>query len=139
MSTKRVLIVDHYDPTLDLLVEVLKSEGYTPLCYPDEFLSAACIGDARADLLILDLGLGDPFGVLQLLRDLRQQPNTWALPVIVNSTDERLLEGLAEELRELGCIALSKPFDLERLVSAVSASLGRGRERNRGGSTERAF
>jgi DNA-binding response OmpR family regulator len=139
MIAKRVLIIDHYDPTLDLLVEVLKCEGYTPLRYSGECLDASCIGDARADLLILDLGVGEPSGVLPLLRALRQQPNTWALPVIVNSTDDRLLESLAEDLLELRCTALSKPFDLEMLVAVVSASLNTGRERSCGSSAEHAF
>jgi DNA-binding response OmpR family regulator len=139
MIAKRVLIVDHYDPTLDLLVEVLKSEGYTALRYSGECLSAAYIAEARADLLILDLEISDPDGALLLLRALRHQPNTWALPVIVNSTDDRLLGRLAEELRELNCTALSKPFDLGMLVSVVSASLDTGRERSRGSSAEHAY
>lgn len=139
MTSKRVLIIDHYDPTLDLLVEVLKGEGYTPLRYSGECLNSRCIGDARADLLILDLGVGEPSGVLLLLRGLRQQPDTWALPVIVNSTDDHLLDYLAEDLRELRCSVLSKPFDLEMLVSMVSASLDTGRERPCGSSAEQVF
>jgi DNA-binding response OmpR family regulator len=139
MTEKRVLIVDHYDATLDLLVELFKGEGYTALRSSGERLSAGCIGDARADLVILDLGLDDPSGVLPLLRDLRQRPNTWALPVIVNSTDEQLLEHLAEDLRELRCAALSKPFDLETLMALVRACLDPGRERSRGSAGERAF
>jgi len=139
MTKKRVLIVDHYDATLDLLVELLKSEGYTALRSSGERLSAGCIGDAQADLLILDLGLGDPSDVLPLLRDLRQRPTTWGLPVIVNSTDEQLLEHLAADLRELRCAALSKPFDLDTLMALVREYLDTGRERSWGGATGRAF
>jgi DNA-binding response OmpR family regulator len=137
MVGERVLIIDHYDATLDLLVEVLKAEGYTPLSYFGSCVSAAYIGDARADLLILDLGVGDQDGVLELLRDLRQRPNTQSLPVIVNSTDERLLGYLAEDLRRFGCTALSKPFDLETLISMVRSSLGSRRDRRRSNSSER--
>ena len=138
MIAKRVLIIDHYDATLDLLVEVLKNEGYTPLCYFGNSLSAAHIDDADADLLILDLGVGDRVGVLKLLHDLRQRPTTRALPVIVNSTDDRLLADLEEDLSELDCTTLLKPFDLETLISLVSTSLGTGLERGWGSSTEHA-
>jgi DNA-binding response OmpR family regulator len=139
MIAKRVLIIDHYDATLDLLVEVLKSEGYTPLRYSGGSLNAGCIREARADLLIVDVGVGDSSDVLPLLRALRQQPSTWALPVIVNSTDERLLASLAEDLHELRCTALSKPFDLDMLVAVVSASLDAGYERSCGNSAEPTF
>ena len=126
MLSKRVMIVDDYDPTIELLAEVLESEGYTPICHTEECLSVTCITDARADLLILELGLGEPNGMLQLLHDLRQHPSTWALPVIVNSTDDQLLAELADELSDLSCAAVSKPFDLEVLLRLVGTCLSRG-------------
>jgi DNA-binding response OmpR family regulator len=128
MSSKRVMIVDHYDATVDLLAEIFKSEGYTPIGCRYECLNVASIADAQADLLILELGLGNPVDMLQLLRRLRQHPSTEMLPVIVNSTDEQLLAQLAEELRDLGCVGVAKPFDVDGLVTLVEAYLANGCE-----------
>lgn len=123
MVGKRVMIVDHYDATVELLVEILKSEGYTPISCCLECLNAARIADAHADLLILELGLGSPATMLQLLHKLRQHPSTQALPVIVNSTDDQLLAQLAEELRQLGCIGVAKPFDVDGLLTLVGTQV----------------
>ena len=129
MSSKRVMIVEHYNATEDLFVDILKSEGYAPICCPGEDLNATCILDAQADLLILELGLGSPSDILLLLRNLRHHPSTSGLPVIVNSTDNQLLERLAEQLRELDCFAVSMPFDLEELLALVGTCLAVGCER----------
>ncbi|HEU5102821.1 MAG TPA: hypothetical protein VFU22_27555 [Roseiflexaceae bacterium] len=130
MVSKRIMIVDYYGPTVDLLVEVLKGEGYTPIRSSRECLSVDCIIDARADLLILELGLGYPSTMLQLLRDLRRHPSTLVLPVIVDSTDDLLLAQLDEELRELGCVSVAKPFDIDILLSLVDAGLALGCEQS---------
>jgi len=113
MPNKRVIVVDHDLETARLMAELLKDEGLATLCYPTWLLSVACIEHAQADLLILELGPGDPRASLDLLGDLRRNRLTRTLPVIVDSTDERLLDRLAEQLRELGCILMAKPFALD--------------------------
>jgi DNA-binding response OmpR family regulator len=123
MSSKRVIIVDHYDATAELLVEIFKTEGYTPICCSHECLDVADIAGAQADLLMLELGPGNPSNMLELLRELRQHPSTAALPVIVNSTDDRLLARFTAELRELGCVAVAKPFDVDELLTLVGMRL----------------
>jgi len=123
MYIKRVIVVDHDHATSELIAELLRSEGLAPLCYPTWLLSVMCIEQAQADLLILDLGMGDPSLILELLGDLRRNALTRVLPVIVNSTDNRLLERIAEPLRDLGCITLAKPFDLDEFSALIGACL----------------
>jgi CheY-like chemotaxis protein len=125
MINRRVLIIDHYDATLDLLVEVLQNEGYTALRYPGSHLSAQRVADAQADLLVLELGISDGDDALRLIRDLRQHPDMRALPVIANSTNTRLLNNLGPELDDLGCVALEKPFDLDDLCSLIGSLIAR--------------
>jgi len=83
----------------------------------------AFIEQAQAHLLILECGLGDPGPTLALLGELRRNAPTRALPVIVDSTDNRLLARLAEPLRELGCVGLAKPFELDDFFSSIRSSL----------------
>jgi CheY-like chemotaxis protein len=87
----------------------------------------ACIEQMQANLIILDLSLGEPSATLDLIGELRRNPLTRTLPVIVNSTNDRLLEQLAEPLRDLGCIALPKPFELDDFFSAIQVCLDAGR------------
>jgi len=121
--TKRAIVVDHDQATSELIAELLRGEGIAPLCYPSWLLSVACIKQAQANLLILDLGLGDSSILLDLLGELRGNIHTRRLPVIVNSTDERMLGWLAEPLHDLGCLTLAKPFDLDEFSALVGACL----------------
>ena len=119
-STSRAIIVDHDAATTDLIAELLASVGFVPLCCSTWAISVACIEQAQAQLLVLDLDMGDPNSMLALLGELRQNMPTRALQVIVVSTDDRLLEQIAEPLRELSCVALAKPFELDDFFSSVS-------------------
>src|SRR3954471_15118419 len=85
--TNRVIVVDHDSATTELIAEILASIGCVPLCYATGLLSVASIDQARAHLLILELVPGDSGAALDLLGELRKNPQTRALPVIVNSTD----------------------------------------------------
>jgi DNA-binding NtrC family response regulator len=125
--SRRVIVIDYDAATTELFAELLKSEGLMPICYPAMPISAMCIEQAQAQLLILELGLGDPCAALALLSALRQNAHTRALPVIVNSTDNRLLERLAAPLRDLDCAILAKPFELDDFFSLVSGCLEPGR------------
>jgi len=127
MHSNRVMVVDHDESTTELIADLLKSEGLAPLCCSASLLSVACIEQMQANLIILDLSLGEPSAALDLIGELRRNPPTRALPVIVNSTNDRLLEQLAEPLRDLGCIALPKPFELDDFFSAIQVCLDAGR------------
>lgn len=127
IPSKRVIVVDYDDATTELIAELLRSEGIVPLCCSAWPVSVGFIEQMQAHLLILELGPGDPSAALDLLGELRQNPHTRALPVIANSTDERLLERLAEQLHTLGCLILAKPFELDDFFSSISLYLDIGR------------
>jgi DNA-binding NtrC family response regulator len=127
IDTKRVIVIDYDAATTELFAELLQSEGLRPICYPALPISATCIEQTQAQLLILELGLGDPGAALALLGSLRQNAHTRALPVIVNSTDDRLLARLAAPLRDLDCAILAKPFELDDFFSLISMCLEPGR------------
>ena len=123
----RVIVADHDKATTELIAELLKSEGFAPLCCAAWLLSVAFIEQTQAHLIILDLSLRDPRAALDLIGELRRNPPTSALPVIVSSTDDRLLERLAEPLRDLDCIVLAKPFELDDFFAAIRVCLYAGR------------
>jgi DNA-binding NtrC family response regulator len=112
---KTVLIVDD-DRSLRLLCRVnLELEGH-------RVFEAATLADARAlleregpDVILLDVHIGNEDG-LELLEELE------ALDVPVRVV---LLSGTSEigsELRDRVAGVIGKPFDLERLASAVSGA-----------------
>jgi len=123
---KRVIVVDNDSATTELIAEIVSSIGCMPLCYATWILSVASIEQAQAQLLILELVPGDTGATLNLLGELRRNPRTRALPIIVNSTDNKLLSQLAESLRDLSCMMLSKPFELDDFFSLINMCLDTG-------------
>jgi DNA-binding response OmpR family regulator len=121
---QRVLVADPDTETVNLIAELLKDEGFVPIRYPSWLLSATCIARAQADLLVLGLGPGDASAALDLLGDLRRESFIPRLPVIILSTDDRLLVRMAQPLHDLGCVALAKPFELDDFLSSIRKSLG---------------
>jgi DNA-binding response OmpR family regulator len=119
MITKPVVVIEDDPATIDLIAEVLDDEGFATLRYPDWLVSGTIIADVQPELLILELRHDDPSKGLLLLEELRQCPATRAIPAIVSSTDQCLLQHLAEPLRRLGCVILAKPFDLDEFLSKI--------------------
>jgi DNA-binding response OmpR family regulator len=120
----RVLVADPDTDTVDLIAELLKDEGFVPIRYPGWLLSAECIAQAQADMLVLGLGPGDASAALDLVGDLRRDSHITGLPVIILSTDNLLLARMAQPFHDLGCVALAKPFDLDEFLSSIRKSLG---------------
>ena len=121
-SPRRVLLVDD-EPHIGLLVG-------PPFAQVGVHLDAArTLAAARAalrmstpDALLLDLHLPDGSG-LDLLRDLRDDPATRALPVLVLTAeaDDRVLAAVAQS----GAEVITKPFSPSKLTQRVLATLDR--------------
>ena len=115
----RILIVDDEPDILLMLRMGLEDEGHDVVMAADGEMAMAKIGEQRPDLVVLDLmmPLLDGYGVLDRLRSVEDPP-----PVIVLSAkNER-----ADVDRAMGLGAtefVAKPFDLDRLVALVEATL----------------
>jgi len=122
-GTKHVVVVDDDRDTLALYRDVLGEESYraTLLASPD--LEPAAVAALAPDLLLLDLRFGHERRGVDLLRRLKGNPDTLAIPVLVCSADARLLDELHEELAAWDCAVLAKPFGLDDLLAAIAGCL----------------
>lgn len=125
----RLLIVEDDPDTALLLAMLVRRWGYgAEVAHTlDEALS--WLERRSFDAVTLDLMLPDGNG-LTLLRRLREQPQTRELPVLVVSATAE--EGRLEIGGELNAVDwLAKPFDEQRLVSALQGSLRMRPQRER--------
>jgi CheY-like chemotaxis protein len=122
-TAKHILAGDDSPEVLDLFRDLLEAEGYRVTLAPDA-LDLALIKRADPDLVILDHMLEDGAGSgWQLLRELRQDPATAALPVVVcTGAVHRVRENVAL-LDQFGAALVLKPFDIDRLLQAISQAL----------------
>lgn len=124
MSGPLIAVVDDDDAFVDLMREVLTDEGYRVVIGTAEEGAAAMVVRARPALAILDLRMHEAGSGVTILRALRDDPSTVALPVLVCSADLVFLRDHADDLRALDCQTLPKPFDLDTLLDTIRAMLG---------------
>ena len=119
MMSRNVVAVDNDTATLDLIEEVLKDQGYAMQRRLACELSVCSIAHDQPEFIILELPPLAPDNALLFLTKLRSCLATKALPVIVNSTNSRLLQQLDRTLHHLGCTTLEKPFDLDQFLAQI--------------------
>ncbi|WP_417532835.1 response regulator transcription factor [Marinobacterium stanieri] len=116
-----VLVVDD-EPNILLSLEFLMQQaGYKVVTAPDAEQAAELIAGHCPDLVLLDISLPGMSG-FDLLEQLRQQPDTQKLPVIMLTAHGREVEkekGLALGANDY----ITKPFSTRDLVSRVDALL----------------
>ena len=119
----RILVVDDHPPTVMLIRSALEAEGFSVSSASNGAEGLLAINAQRPDLVILDVIMPVMDG-FQTLRVLRETAETKELPVLIltcRKEDEDLLQGW----RSGADLYLTKPFELEALVSVVKRMAAR--------------
>jgi DNA-binding response OmpR family regulator len=113
----RVLVVDD-DPRLVMaMFDVLIAEGYDTQTAQNGEVAIRQLASFSPDVMFLDMEMPkmDGFDVLRWLK-----ANGVGVPVVIASNNDDV------EAKALGAVAkLPKPFDLDQLLAALAAALGR--------------
>lgn len=113
--SKTILICDDDEGILDMLEFVLEDEGFTIVPEKNSLNIYNSIQNSNPDLVVLDLWMPVLSGD-QVLKTLRNNPETKSLPVIVISAS-RDGEKIAHEAGADDFIP--KPFDMAVLVNKI--------------------
>ena len=130
MIKAQILIVEDQAVTADLILEVLKAEGYEAQVVDTLAKTRARLKKTPPELIILDRNLPDGDGV-DLLADIRADKRTAAMPVIILTAKKDVADKIAG-LRIGADDYVAKPFNTEELIARVEALLrraGKGEER----------
>ncbi len=114
---KTILVVEDEAPIREVLAEILRDEGYAVLVASNGAVALVVVAERRPDLVLTDAMMPGLDG-LGLLRRLRADPRTAAIPVVVTSA--ALRPGSADLD---GAAFLAKPYDLDDLLRAVRDGL----------------
>lgn len=117
---KCVLVVEDNATIGGLLVALLREEGYRALRAWDGREALKMARDRKPDLIVLDLSLPYRDGV-DVLRELRANDDTVDAPIVVVSGSALQL---TPDDRALVTDAVSKPFDVDRLMNVFRHHLG---------------
>ncbi len=119
---RTVVVVDDDEDVCEFLSDFLTSEGVvvTTCAHTDEAFEK--IRAARPDVVVLDLQtLQDREAGLVILVQLRANPETVTLPVILITADHDALRRHAARIKELGATPLPKPFEPDRLRQMIES------------------
>ncbi len=124
MERQHVFVVNGSPEFLNVMRELLQEERYnvtTTNYVPQTFDQVAAL---QPSLLVVDLAVGVRAG-WDLLAALRDGALTRGIPVLVVSTDRRLLER-AEQEQVAGDTRryLVKPFDLDEILATIRTLIG---------------
>ena len=119
---KKILIMDD-DPTIaDLLTEALADEGYETHMTTQSLRFYDAVKEHQPDLILLDLMMPYLDGRDEL--KLMSMGVDRQIPVIVVTADLTAANG-EQEFRQAGVVHIVyKPFDLDKLVELVKATIG---------------
>lgn len=130
-SGPRILIVEDDTDIAKLLRMILEQQGYAPDIAGTVAEARELLASHRYAALTLDLLLPDESGV-SLLRELRSNPATRALPVIVvSAVADQGRKKLDSTTVSTVLDWMEKPIDEQRLLQAVSHAVKRGPRKGR--------
>lgn len=123
--TSTILYIEDNLSNLELVKRVLtKRPGIRLIDAMQGRLGVDLAREHHPDLILLDLHLPDISGT-EVLRQVRDDPRTTAIPVIVISADAT--PGQIERLLTDGALAyLTKPLDVKKLLSLLDQTLPSG-------------
>ncbi|HEX8707447.1 MAG TPA: response regulator [Pyrinomonadaceae bacterium] len=116
---KRVLVVDDDEGLQELISFALRREGYEVHGAADAYEGLAMTEKEDFDLALLDVMMPGMDG-LEMLSRLRARKNE--MPVIV-MTAVSAPEAAISAMRDQACDFLTKPFEIQELLSAVGTAL----------------
>lgn len=115
---KTILVVDDEPAIRDVLLEILRDEGYGTVAAQDGLSALDLLEGMEIDLVIIDTMMPRRGGV-ELLQSMRGDPRLRDVPAILMSAAARpQLDGLGVS------VFLPKPFELDDLLDAVSEAIG---------------
>jgi two-component system cell cycle response regulator DivK len=125
MGGARILVVEDNEKNMKLLRDVLTATGHEVLEASTGEQALTLARELSPDLVLMDIQLPDTDGVEALAR-LRSNPLTAAIPVL--AVTAQAMKGDRERFIGEGFDAyLSKPIDLDELLTAVATHAPAGR------------
>jgi two-component system cell cycle response regulator DivK len=120
-TTPRILIIEDYRDTRELLATLLRRCGYDVIEAEDGVEGLLKAGWMYPDLIIMDLSLPEMDGV-EATRRIHAQAKLSRIPIFVVSA--YLTAEVMADARAAGCVEIfPKPFEPQALLDKISATL----------------
>jgi DNA-binding response OmpR family regulator len=117
-----VVVVDDERPIVDVVCDTLAEAGISAVGCTHAAEAFWCIGQYQPQLLILDVQMPGVNGI-ELLQQLRANPETAMLPVLFLTANSHLIRKQLPHYQALGATLLPKPFEIDHFLTLVTEVL----------------
>ena len=118
-----ILVLDGAQEILDLFRDLLEEEGYRVSLSLTAEAGVDLVKDLMPDLVVLDLVLGGGNSGRELLWNLRKDPLTARILILVCTGAIHLLKEDQQRLVEENVAVIRKPFNIDELLAVISNCL----------------
>jgi DNA-binding response OmpR family regulator len=122
MSQKTVLIVEDEEDAAELFAEMMRVSGFRVIKTSKSQPAIAIMTEEKPDLVLLDIMMPGVSG-LDILRQMRRDPNLSDIPVIV-LTAKSMPADIKNGMEAGASTYLTKPVGFQELKEAVDRTLG---------------
>ena len=120
-----VAVVDDDRVYTEMIRDLLDGEGYDTILLRQAATAVDEIVRARPVLVLLDVRMDVANAGVSILTELRANPQTADLPVIVCTADQQFLRSQAAFLRANNATFVAKPFDIDVFLDIITRTLGK--------------
>jgi CheY-like chemotaxis protein len=118
-------VIDSEEILLTLLRDLFEDRGWDILPLPESTTAFEAVKSRQPDVILLDIWLGGKMTGWQILEELKTDPKTCAIPVVVWSGASDQLRDKQAWLAERGIPVLAKPFEIDRLYEILELAMNR--------------
>ncbi len=116
-----ILVVEDSMSTRNLLISILKKEGYNILGFSSGTTGLNYLANNTVDFILLDINLPDINGY-EISKKIKSNPNVYGTPYIIVLTSKINTEDVIEGFKNGADDYLKKPFNPEELKLRIKAA-----------------
>jgi DNA-binding response OmpR family regulator len=117
------MVINDTEEILALFEEILVTEGYLVSLHSFRMQDLGEIKKVNPDLIVIDQLFGNEAHGWQVIQKIHMDATTATIPIVVCSTEIRLLQDLEGHLKAKNILVVLKPFDIEEFLDAVNKAL----------------
>ncbi len=125
---KHILVVNDTQEILELFKDILTDEGYEVTLRSFAIRELDDLRKSQPDLIILDYLMNGEDTGWQTLQKLKMTTDLSNIPIIVCTAASNRIKEMEGHLKQMGVTVVLKPFNIDHLLTAVSAMLGENNE-----------
>lgn len=122
---KKILVINDTQEILQLFADILTGEGYEVALHSYSTRDIDLVKKVAPDLIISDHPPTDEKQAWQFLQKLKMVRETAHIPVVLCTTNSKMIIEGEGHLAAKGVIVILKPFDIDDLVDAVQTQIGK--------------